>query len=87
MDPEACCGGVGGDVLVEVRMTEAVGVDVGFAGDGDSEPERGAGARDPKDAAELMDAARGGVDGAGGGRAVGDGVNRRRWRADGGGDG
>jgi hypothetical protein len=76
MDPETCCDGVGGDVLIEMRVAEAVGVDVGFAWDGYSEPEGGARARDPEDAAKLMDAARGGVDGAGGGRAVGDGVNR-----------
>ena len=76
MDPETCSDGVGGDVLIEMRVAEAVGVDVGFAWDGYSEPEGGARARDPEDAAELMDAARGGVDGAGGGRAVGDGVNR-----------
>jgi hypothetical protein len=76
MDPETCCDGVGGDVLIEMRVAEAVSVDVGFAWDGDSKPEGGAGARDPEDAAKLMDAARGGVDGAGGGRAIGDGVNR-----------
>jgi hypothetical protein len=70
-----------------MRMAEAVGVDVGFAWDGDSKPEGGARARDPEDAAKLMDAAGGGVDGAGGGRAIGDGVNRWRWWADGGGDG
>ena len=38
MDPETYCDGVGGDVLIEMRMAEAVGVDVGFAWDGDSEP-------------------------------------------------
>ena len=76
MDPEACCGGVGGDVLIELRVAKTVGVDVRFAGDGDTEPKGGAGARDPKDAAKLMDAAGGGVDRAGGGRAVGDGVDR-----------
>jgi hypothetical protein len=39
MDPETCSDGVGGDVLIEMRVAEAVGVDVGFAWDGYSEPE------------------------------------------------
>ena len=76
MDPETGCGGVGGDVIIEMRVAEAVGVDIGLAGDGDSEPKGGAGARDPENAAKLMDAAGGGVNRTGGGRAVGDGVDR-----------